>query len=81
MQGVVQYYFPNKDGSGLKLTVAKYLSPAKYDITQQGGIRPDIACHDYPHGEGRVSAANDSCILAALQEIEQQSRDAARPLE
>lgn len=80
-KGVVQYYFPNKDGSGLKLTVAKYLSPAKYDITQQGGIRPDIACHDYPHGEGRVSAANDSCILAALQEIEQQSRDAARPLE
>lgn len=31
-KGVIQYYFPMTDGSGLKLTVAKYLTPTKYDI-------------------------------------------------
>jgi C-terminal processing protease CtpA/Prc len=49
-KGVVQYYFPMGDGSGLKLTVAKYLTPHKYDISTEGGIKPDILCKDYPHG-------------------------------
>jgi hypothetical protein len=31
-KGVIQYYFPMTDGSGLKLTVAKYLTPSRYDI-------------------------------------------------
>ena len=34
-KGVVQYYFPMDDsGSGLKVTVAKYLTPGGYDITR-----------------------------------------------
>lgn len=34
-KGVVQYYFPLDDqGSGIKVTVAKYLTPAGYDITR-----------------------------------------------
>lgn len=34
-KGVVQYYFPMDDsGSGLKVTVAKYLTPDGYDITR-----------------------------------------------
>lgn len=34
-KGVVQYYFPMDDaGSGLKVTVSKYLTPSGYDITR-----------------------------------------------
>lgn len=50
-KGVVQYFFPMGDGSGLKLTVAKYLTPKMYDISKNGGLSPDFACKDYPHGE------------------------------
>lgn len=32
-----QYFFPMDDGSGLKLTVAKYLTPKRYDISKQYG--------------------------------------------
>lgn len=49
-KGLVQYHFPLGDGSGLKLTVAKYLTPQHHDIATQGGLAPDIACNDYPHG-------------------------------
>lgn len=49
-KGLVQYYFPLGDGSGLKLTVAKYLTPKNYDISRNGGLNPDILCKDYPHG-------------------------------
>ena len=52
-KGLVQYYFPMADGSGLKLTVAKYLTPKSYDISKDGGLNPDIRCKDYPHGELR----------------------------
>lgn len=50
-KGVVQYFFPMGDGSGLKLTVAKYLTPKMYDITKHGGLAPDITCKDYPRGK------------------------------
>ena len=53
-KGVVQYFFPMGDGSGLKLTVAKYLTPKMYDISKSGGLAPDIYCKDYPHGERQV---------------------------
>lgn len=53
-KGVVQYFFPLGDGSGLKLTVAKYLTPNMYDITRDGGLAPNIVCKDYPHGENRL---------------------------
>ena len=71
-KGVVQYYFPFDDGSGLKVTVAKYLTPKRHDITKQGGINPDVACRDFPH-PGPVSPANDGCIRAALQALRQSS--------
>ncbi len=70
----MQYYFPQVDGSGLKLTVAKYLTPAGYDITRQGGLQPDLACDDFPHGVfGGGGAAGrprpDGCVLRALEVI------------
>jgi C-terminal processing protease CtpA/Prc len=70
----VQCYFPQADGSGLKLTVAKYLTPGGYDITRQGGLQPDLACDDFPHGvfnggglQGRPRP--DGCVLQALEHI------------
>jgi len=104
------------DGSGLKLTVAKYLTPAHYDISRRydptqklhwktedpwftrrnkllefctdlsleqpltpdgmydsgffcrGGLEPDKACHDYPHGQ----ASLDECIKEALEMLAEQ---------
>ncbi|KAK9837070.1 hypothetical protein WJX81_000274 [Elliptochloris bilobata] len=77
-KGVVQYYFPSAgdrpqrsgsaapaDGSGLKVTVAKYLTPGGYDVSASGGLMPDVACSDYPHG-GLPTPADDRCIAAAL---------------
>lgn len=63
-KGLVQYYFPMGDGSGLKLTVAKYLTPKSYDISKDGGLNPDIRCKDYPHGE-LMSAAQPTPQLNA----------------
>lgn len=69
-KGVVQFYFPmDDDGSGLKVTVEKYLGPDGYDISRMGGIDPDVACADYPHG-GLASASDDRCIAAALRLIQ-----------
>ena len=69
-KGVVQFYFPmDDDGSGLKVTVEKYLGPDGYDISRRGGIEPDVACADYPHG-GLASASDDRCIAAALRIIQ-----------
>jgi len=51
-KGVVQYYFPMGDGSGIKLTVAKYLTPSRFDISREGGLTPDVACSDHPRGGG-----------------------------
>jgi C-terminal processing protease CtpA/Prc len=64
-----QYYFPMPDGSGLKLTVAKYLTPSRYDISREGGLQPDVSCSDFPR-RGVPSAANDACISRALEALE-----------
>lgn len=40
-KGVVQTVFPLDNGSGLKLTTARYLTPAKNDINKKG-IEPDV---------------------------------------
>lgn len=65
-KGVVQYYFPMGDGSGVKATVAKYLTPSGYDITRAGGLTPDSVCQDHPHA-GNPSVQSDQCISAAVQ--------------
>ena len=40
-KGLVQSVFPIGDGSGLKLTTARYLTPGKRDINEEG-IEPDV---------------------------------------
>ncbi|KAF8072837.1 CBR1 [Scenedesmus sp. PABB004] len=65
-KGLVQYYFPMGEGlGGLKLTVAKYLTPHAYDISRQGGLVPDVPCNDYPHGVFTPGTA-DRCVVEAL---------------
>lgn len=68
-KGVVQHFFPFEDGSGIKVTVEKYLTPHRHDISREGGINPDVSCNDYPH-TGAVSADNDSCIQLALRSLQ-----------
>jgi carboxyl-terminal processing protease len=40
-KGIVQTVFPLDNGAGLKLTTARYLTPAKNDIHEKG-IQPDV---------------------------------------
>ena len=67
-KGVVQYFFRMEDGSGIKLTVAKYLTPNRHDVAVDGGIRPDVTCHDTPHSvlPGREL---DACIRQAMRYV------------
>ncbi|GIL48895.1 hypothetical protein Vafri_5312 [Volvox africanus] len=68
-KGLVQYYFPLRDGKdgGVRVTVAKYLTPSGYDISGRGaGLAPDLACADYPHGGLPTSLQqSDRCIRQA----------------
>lgn len=54
-KGLIQTLIPLGDGSGLAVTVARYLTPAGHDI-QNRGIQPDAALPDpeplNPGGEG-----------------------------
>lgn len=69
---------------GLKITVAKYLTPGGWDIARQGGLQPDVACVDHPRerwqtaesgthtgGSSRSawSPSSDDCVLMGLQVI------------
>lgn len=67
-KGVVQYYFPLGDGSGVKVTVEKYLTPHHHDISLQGGLLPNVYCHDFPHGVF-TSGTADRCVLSAMERI------------
>ena len=67
-KGVVQHYFPFPDGSGLKVTVLKYITPAGHDISKAGGLLPDIACIDFPH-VGLPTPDSDSCIAKGINAI------------
>lgn len=69
---VLQYYYPMSDGSGLRLTVQKYLTPSHYDISQAGGLPADRSCTDFPH-LAMSGSPMDACISAALQHIGQEN--------
>lgn len=70
-KGVIQFFFPMQDGSGLKLTVAKYLTPNYHDISMSGGIEPDAVCRDHPRGLlPGPSDQYDDCVLQALKYLD-----------
>jgi len=48
-KGVVQMVFNLDNGSGLKLTTARYLTPNKNDINKKG-ILPDVSVRNLPDG-------------------------------
>ncbi len=50
-KGVVQNLFPLRDGAGLKLTTARYLTPNRTDIHKKG-IEPDVVV-EQPEGSAR----------------------------
>mmetsp|Transcript_128 Transcript_128/g.290 ORF Transcript_128/g.290 Transcript_128/m.290 type:complete len:332 (-) Transcript_128:164-1159(-) len=66
-KGLVQWFFPvgNSDG-GLRVTVAKYLTPSGYDIAREGGLVPDVVCDDVPPHD---PAVGDACLASAVQTI------------
>jgi hypothetical protein len=66
-KGVVQYFFRMEDGSGLKLTVAKYLTPHFHDVALQGGIHPDIFCRDTPKALLPSEGLMDQCVKQGLR--------------
>jgi carboxyl-terminal processing protease len=58
-KATVQHLFNLADGSGLKLTTARYLTPNGRDINRQadgsGGITPDVVIENgVPEGQIRV---------------------------
>jgi carboxyl-terminal processing protease len=55
-KGSVQTIFPLKDGSGLRLTTARYFTPNGRSI-QAKGIVPDIVVKSVPPGEEKAAAA------------------------
>jgi hypothetical protein len=66
-KGVVQYFFRMEDGSGLKLTVAKYLTPNFHDVALQGGLHPDILCTDTPKALLPSEGLMDQCVKQGLR--------------
>ena len=52
-KGTVQTVIPLSDGSGLRITTAKYFTPNHRSI-QEKGITPDIIVHDAPDEQPAV---------------------------
>jgi carboxyl-terminal processing protease len=48
-KGVVQSVFPLRNGAGLKLTTARYLTPQKHSINKEG-IEPDVEVEQLKEG-------------------------------
>jgi carboxyl-terminal processing protease len=49
-KGLVQSVYPLKNGAGLKLTTARYLTPKKNDINERG-VEPDVVVEQPEDGE------------------------------
>ncbi|MEO0854316.1 MAG: S41 family peptidase, partial [Cyanobacteria bacterium J06648_11] len=75
-KGSIQSLFELSDGSGMAVTIAKYMTPAKHDINKLG-IAPDVTV-ELPEGEllarDRVATAGDRQFVRALEAL-QQMRD------
>ncbi|MEO1132410.1 MAG: S41 family peptidase [Cyanobacteria bacterium J06639_1] len=68
-KGSIQSLFELSDGSGMAVTIAKYMTPAHRDINKLG-IEPDITV-ELPEGQlltrDRVATASDPQFVRALQ--------------
>jgi carboxyl-terminal processing protease len=87
-KGSVQQVFDLADGSGLKLTVARYHTP-KHRTIQDRGIEPDLAVADRPEGEPaapvssspnvNVATPVDPPLEAALADVAARAGPPRRP--
>jgi len=67
-KGLVQSVFPLPDGSALKVTTARYVTPKGRDIDRIG-IRPDVEVAE-PAGSREGDPATDPQLAAALRVVE-----------
>lgn len=70
-KGIVQEIFTLGDGSGVKLTTARYLTPSKHDINKKG-IVPDISIE---HSSKLVG--KDTQLQKAVEILEKMLKEAA----
>lgn len=70
-KGIVQSIYFLSQGAGLKLTTAKYLTPAKNDIHGKG-IEPDIVVELPEYIPGQEENFQDTQLLKAIQVLEEQ---------
>lgn len=63
-KGVVQTVFPLADGAGLKLTTARYLTPDRHDLNQEG-VTPDIVVEQEAGGEVDTQLEKAIALLKA----------------
>ncbi|KAG1653748.1 hypothetical protein FOA52_009156 [Chlamydomonas sp. UWO 241] len=64
-KGLIQSVYELSDGSGMVLTVGKYLTPARVDIDRHG-IRPDFASQP---STGQMAQALDACLLTKEHDV------------
>lgn len=65
-KGLVQTIIPLEDGSGLKVTIAKYYTPSG-ECIQGIGIKPDIVL-DLPQNQ-EITRENDTQLIKAIEVI------------
>ena len=69
-KGSVQhlYYLDRARPSGMKITTERYLTPSRYSIEEEGGLRPDIAV---PWSEGALMGdpESDPQLKRGIEEI------------
>ncbi len=65
-KGVMQQMFEFKDGTGIKLTIAKYFTPKGQDVNHKG-ITPDIKVEDTRQS---VEDTNDAQLNKALEVVQ-----------
>lgn len=90
-KGLVQTLFPLADGSALRLTTSKYLTPSGHDINNKnddehrplfgtGGIKPDIAVEQSPEwvDQDFQDKVHDTQLKKALEVLRGEQALAAR---
>ncbi len=65
-KGIVQRLFHFTDGTGMKLTIAKYYTPNGNDIHEKG-VEPDVKVEQTDAGVQNVTEAEDAQLQKAMQ--------------
>lgn len=67
-KGIVQNVYPLKDGSAIKITVAKYFTPSGYDLHEKG-IEPDVEVEldEELVAQGYYSLEEDNQVKRAIE--------------